>query len=151
MQKQNVANVYYLCYGNFDIEDDWELSMEKDLMSVLNWKYPDDLNTSKTSNGYKPGRPTKTCVQKCIAYGKCNLLKAIMKYGELKHGHIIAVQKPDSETTKNWKRIKNPDSISTIIWLRKKIYIFWNEKYVRMKSSPMKKIQTIHMSYLHQQ
>ena len=151
LQKQNVANVYYLCYGNFDIEDDWELSMEKNLMSVLNWKYPDDFNTSKISNGYKPGRPTKTCVQKCIAYGKCNLVKAIMKYGELKHGHVIAVQKPDSETTKNWKRIKNPDSISTIIWLRKKIYIFWNEKYVRMKSSPMKKIRTIRMSYLHQQ
>ena len=128
LQKQNVANVYYLCYGNFDIEDDWELSMEKDLMSVLNWKYPDDLNTSKISNGYKPGRPTKTCVQKCIAYGKCNLVKAIMKYGELKHGHVIAVQKLDSETTKNWKRIRKSGLYLDDYLIKKKEIYFLERK-----------------------
>ena len=90
IRRNNLENIFHVCYGNFDLDVGWMHTLEHEIMQELELKYSDLQN--KSTDEVKAGRPQSTSLVMCIAIAKNDLVKGIIYYGSEKHGLEIRVK-----------------------------------------------------------
>ena len=90
IRRNNLENIFHVCYGNFDIDKGWLHTFEHEVMRDIGLKYSDLENTS--SGEVKFGRPQSNSLVTCIAIAKNDLVKGIMKFGSARHGVDLKVK-----------------------------------------------------------
>lgn len=90
IRRENLKKIFHVCYGSFDIEENWMTILERDIMLHFNLQYQG--GDYFYSSWQKKGRPPCTSLVKCIAIAKNELVKDIIYKGSRIHGMEIRVK-----------------------------------------------------------
>ena len=83
--------IFDVSHGCFDLQDDWQLSLEEKYMSQFNFQYSETSTHSHKSKG-------KGCFEIICCGEKTELVKRIQRAGKRSHGRYITIELPKTST-----------------------------------------------------
>ena len=90
IRRENLKKIFHVCYAQFDLEKDWILSMEHDILMHFKLKYSSEEDMTRYES--KIGRPSTTSLGKIISIAKNDLVKGIIYHGSKIHGIELRVK-----------------------------------------------------------
>jgi flavin-binding protein dodecin len=97
----NAKKLWMALFGNFDSEVNWAAELAKKTMDELNWHYNDPEVKSEN------GKVIKGFVERYCTQMKGELVRAVLREGEMHHGWSLGLTRSDAQKksmNKHWKR-----------------------------------------------
>lgn len=99
---KRAEQIWWVCFGSFDLWKNWDIELESQYMKECGWIYEGNRKSTPRAKG---------CVSKIVAWQKNQLVKLINKatLAEGSHRQSVSVSRPQEEIKKckkSWKRPK---------------------------------------------
>ena len=105
-----MQNVFQVCHGCFDLNEDWQLKLEETYMKEFNFQYAESSSFSHKSKG-------KGCFEIICCGEKTELVKRVQRAGKRSHGKYITLELPRKDNGRYRKRklgIYFPEFVKTV-------------------------------------
>ena len=99
---ENGWKVWWALYGQFDLQKEWDISLQKQFMEEYDWSYEgredSQHNVGMSTNSIKMAkRGEKGCIAKLIYSTKNQMVKNLNDAARSTHGQMIGIMWPGSE------------------------------------------------------